>query len=102
MPSLAVLPETLSPSSEVLKTKTKKMKNDTSETVGLESSIKKEKKSKKNKTDTPSDTEKSEKKSKKKRKASSDTDNEEGKSDTSELVEPVNLKVCSCSIFKFN
>ncbi|KAL4575912.1 hypothetical protein LXL04_011999 [Taraxacum kok-saghyz] len=93
MPSLAVLPETLSPSSEVLKTKTKKMKNDTSETVGLESSIKKEKKSKKNKTDTPSDTEKSEKKSKKKRKASSDTDNEEGKSDTSELVEPVNLKI---------
>lgn len=100
MPSLAALPETLSPSSEALTTKAKKMKNITSETVGLGSSIKKEKKSKKNKTtpqtDSPSDSEKSEKKIKKKRKASSDTDNDEGKSDTSELVEPINLKVCRC------
>ncbi|CAI9260973.1 unnamed protein product [Lactuca saligna] len=97
MPSLTALPETLSPSSEALTTKAKKMKNITSETVGLGSPIKKEKKSKKNKTtpqtDSPSDSEKSEKKIKKKRKASSDTDNEEGKSDTSELVEPINLKI---------
>lgn len=95
MPSIAILPETLS--SEALTTKVKKMKNITSETVGLESSNKKEKKSKKNKC-TPqtnsSDSEKSEKKIKKKRKASSDTDNDEGKSDTSsELAEPINLKI---------
>ncbi|KAI3720784.1 hypothetical protein L2E82_31778 [Cichorium intybus] len=97
MPSIAILPETLSPSSEALTTKVKKMKNITSETVGLESSNKKEKKSKKVKS-TPqtntSDSEKSEKKLKKKRKASSDTDNDEGKSDTSsELAEPINLKI---------
>ncbi|KVI10055.1 cytochrome P450 [Cynara cardunculus var. scolymus] len=98
MPSIAVLSETLTPSSD-LTTKPKKMKNITSETVGLESSIKKkEKKSKKDKsasqsTDPSSDTEKSEKKVKRKRKASSDTDNDEGKSDTSsELGEPVNIK----------
>ena len=102
MPSIAALSETLTPSAD-LTTKPKKMKNVSSETVGPESSIKKkEKKSKKEKTtsqstDPSSDSEKSEKKVKRKRKASSDTDNEEGKSDTSsELGEPVNIKVYRC------
>lgn len=84
MPSLADLSETLTPSTE---TKIKKMK--TSETAGLESSIKKkEKKSKKNKTtEISSDSDdKLEKKIKKKRKASSDSDT------TSELIEP-NLEI---------
>ncbi|KAK9078058.1 hypothetical protein SSX86_002115 [Deinandra increscens subsp. villosa] len=97
MPSLAVLSETLTPSSE---TKVKKTKNIASETAGLESSIKKkEKKGKKNKTtpqskENSSDSEKSEKKIKRKRKASSDTDNDEKKSDTSsEIVEPINLEI---------
>ncbi|KAI3793067.1 hypothetical protein L1987_35680 [Smallanthus sonchifolius] len=93
MPSLADLSETLAPSTE---TKVKKMKNIASETAGLESANKKkEKKSKKSKTTEPSpDSEKSEKKIKRKRKASSDTDNDEGKSDTSsELGEPINLKI---------
>ncbi|KAI3704909.1 hypothetical protein L1987_75138 [Smallanthus sonchifolius] len=103
MPSVAVLSETLTPSSEtkVKKTKTKtKTKNITSETAGVESSNKKkEKKSKRNNT-TPqsaeisSDSERSEKKIKRKRKASSDTDNDEGNSDTgSEIVEPINLEI---------
>ncbi|KAJ0466162.1 putative RNA helicase [Helianthus annuus] len=90
MPSLADLSETLAPASEQ---KVKKMK---SETAGLESATKKkEKKSKKSKsTETASDSEKSEKKIKRKRKASSDSDNDEGKSDTSsELGEPINLKI---------